>query len=57
MEEAETMFDLMNLGDVMPKLPVLDIRIKDLQIDIEPSDIFLLPTIHIDAKIDIRFPW
>lgn len=51
------MFDLMNLGDVMPQLPVMDIRIKDLQIDIEPSDIFLLPSIHIDVKLDIRFPW
>ena len=46
------MFDLMNLGNVMPQLPVLDI-----QIDIKPSDIFLLPSIHIDARIDIRFPW
>lgn len=51
------MFDLMNLGNVMPQLPVLDIRIRDLQIDIEPSDTFLLPSIHIDARIDIRFPW
>jgi hypothetical protein len=51
------MFDLMNLGNVMPQLPVLDIRIKDLQIDIEPSDIFLLPSIHIDARIEVRFPW
>ena len=51
------MFDLMNLGDVIPQLPVLDIRIKDLQIDIEPSDFFLLPSIHIDARIEIRFPW
>ena len=51
------MFDLMKLGNVIPQLPVLDIRIKDLQIDIETSDIFLLPSIHIDAKIDIRFPW
>ena len=49
------MFALMNLWDGMPQLPGLDIRIKDLQIDIEPSDIFLLPSIHIDAKIDIRF--
>ena len=46
------MFDLMNLGNVIPKLPVLDI-----QIDIKPSDIFLLPSIHIDVKMDIRFPW
>lgn len=51
------MFDLMILRDVFPRLPMPDIRIKDLQIDIEPSDIFLLPSIHIDAKIDIRFPW
>ena len=51
------MFDLMNLGDLIPQLPVPDIRIRDLQIDIEPSDIFLLPTIHNDARIDIRFPW
>lgn len=51
------MFDLMNLGNVMPQLPVLDIRIRDLQIDIEPSDCFLLPSIHIDTRIDIRFPW
>ena len=49
---AENVFDLINLGNVIPKLPVLDI-----QIDIKPSDIFLLPSIHIDVKMDIRFPW
>ena len=51
------MFDLMNLGDLIPQLPVPDIRIRDLQIDIEPSDIFLLSSIHIDARIEVRFPW
>lgn len=51
------MFDLIKLGNVMSQFPMLDIRIKDLQIDIEPSDILLLPSIHIDAKLDIRFSW
>lgn len=51
------MFDLMELRNVILPMPMLDIRVKDLQIDIEPSDFFLLPSIHIDAKIDIRFPW
>lgn len=51
------MFDLMHLGNVLPLLPMLDIQIRDLHIDVEPSDIFLLPSVHIDAKIDIHFPW
>lgn len=51
------MFDLMNLGNVLPQLPMLNIQIRDLHVDIEPSDFLLLPSIHIDVKMDIRFPW
>ena len=49
------MLDLMELGNIIPPMPV--IQIKDLQIDIEPSEFFLLPSIHIDARIEVRFPW
>lgn len=51
------MFDLMNLGNILSQVPIPEIRIRDLKIDIEPSDTFLLPSIHIDARIDIHFPW
>lgn len=51
------MFDLMNLGNVLPQLPMLNIQIRDFHVDIEPSDYFLLPSIHIDGRIDIQFPW
>lgn len=51
------MFDLVDLGNILPQVPVLGIQIKDIQISIEPSDFFLLPSIHIDAQIEVRFPW
>lgn len=51
------MFDLTELGNVIPSIPGVDIRIRDFHINVEPPDIFLLPSIHIDAKIDIEFPW
>lgn len=51
------MFELMDLGSVLPSIPGIGIRVSDLHIDVEPSDVFLLPTIHIDARLEIRFPW
>ena len=42
---------------LFPEVPGIGIQISDLQIRVEPSDIPLLPTIHIDVKISIRFPW
>ena len=50
------MFDLMNWGNILPQVLMPEVKIRDLKIAMEPSDIFLLPTIRIDAKIDIRFP-
>ena len=49
------MFDLMNLDCTLPvKIPLLDINVGEIQIDIMPSGVFLLPYIHIEAKLDIR---
>ena len=49
------MLDLMNTGsDILPQIPLLNIKIEDIRIDIEPSAIPLLPVIHIEAKLDIR---
>ncbi len=49
------MFELMSLDCEMPiKVPLLDITVRDIQVEIRPSEIFPLPVIHIDAKLDIR---
>ena len=50
------MLDLMNIGGTIlpPQVPLLNIKIEDIRINIEPSAIPLLPVIHIDAKLDIR---
>ena len=49
------MFDLMNFYCTLPvKIPLLDIDVGEIQIDIMPSGIFLLPYIHIEAKLDIQ---
>ena len=49
------MLDLMNTGsDILPQIPLLNIKIEDIRINIEPSAIPLLPVIHIEAKLDIR---
>lgn len=49
------MFDLLDLGKVvLQQVPLVNIRIEDIRIDIEPSEYFPLPVIHIDAKLDIR---
>ena len=52
------MLDLMNIGSTVlppiPQVPLLNIKIEDIKIDIEPSDIPMLPTIHIEAKLDIK---
>lgn len=50
------MLDIMNIGsDILPQVSLLNIKIEDIRIDIEPSVIPLLPVIHIEAKLDIRF--
>ena len=49
------MLDLVEIGNaILPQLPVLEVKIADVRIDIEPSPIPLLPVIHIDAQLDIR---
>ena len=52
------MLDLMNIGSaILPpilQIPLLNIRVEDIRIDIEPSPIPLLPVIHIGAKLDIK---
>lgn len=52
------MLYLMSIGStVLPpisKVPLLNIKIEDIRIDIEPSEIPLLPVIHIEAKLDIK---
>lgn len=49
------MLDLMNIGsDILPQVPLLNIKIEDIRIDIEPSAIPLLPVIRIEAQLDIK---
>lgn len=53
------MLDLMNIGSsILPpvpqQIPLLNIKVEDIRIDIEPSPVLLLPVIRIDAKLDIR---
>ena len=49
------MFDLIDLGNALiPQIPFVEIKIADIQIEVEPSPIPLLPVIHIDAQLDIR---
>jgi hypothetical protein len=48
-------FDLVDFGKpVLQQLPLLNIKIEDIRIDIEPSEHFPFPVIHIDAKLEIR---
>ena len=49
------MLDLMDLGGaILPQIPMLNIKIEDIRIDLEPSSILPFPVIHIEAKLDIR---
>ena len=50
------MLDLMNIGSTIlpPQIPLLNIKIEDIRIDIEPSAIPLLPVIRIEAQLDIK---
>ena len=51
------MLELTKPEDVLlPTLPGIDVQIRDLRIDVEPSEFFLLPSIHIEGHLDIRFP-
>ncbi len=52
------MMELVKLEEVLlPILPGIDVQIHDLRIDAESSEFFLLPSIHIEGHLDIRFPW
>ena len=49
--------ELMNLDSVyLPVLPGVNVQVRDLRVDVELSDC-LLPTVHIEGNLDIRFPW
>ncbi len=49
------MFDLLDLGNALiPQIPLVEIKIADIRIEVEPSPIPLFPVIRIDAKLDIR---
>ena len=53
------MLDLMNIGSaILPsvprEIPLLNIKVEDIRIDIEPSPIPMLPVIRIGAKLEIR---
>ena len=49
------MFELMDLNFEIPiKVPLLDIQVGDIQVEIRPSEIIPLPIIHIEAKLDIQ---
>ena len=50
------MFELMDLDLEIPvKIPLLDIKVADIQVEIRLSEIIPLPIIHIEAKVDIQF--
>ena len=49
------MFELMNLDFEIPiKIPLLDITVGDIQVEVRPSEIIPLPVIHIEAQLDIQ---
>lgn len=49
------MFELMDLNFEIPvKIPMLDIKVGDIQVEVRSSEIIPLPVIHIEAKLDIR---
>ena len=49
------MFDLAEIGNaLLPQLPMLEVKLADIRIEVEPSGIPLLPVIHIEADLDIK---
>ena len=53
------MLDLMNIGSTIlspipQQTPLLNIKVEDIRIDIEPSPVLLLPVIRIETKMDIQ---
>ena len=52
------MSDLMNIGSCIippvPQIPLLNIKVEDIRVNIEPSAISLLPVIRIEAQLDIK---
>ena len=52
------MLDLTNIGSsILPQVPLLNIKVEDIRIDIMPSEIPLLPVIHIEAKLNIKLSY
>lgn len=43
-------------GVNLPVLPGVNVQVQDIRVEVEISDC-LLPSVHIDAKVSIRFPW
>ena len=56
--KTSTEYDVIIGSNILPPIPqqfpLLNIKVEDIQIDIEPSPILMLPVIHIGAKLDIR---
>ena len=49
------MLDLTEMGNAfLPQIPLMEVKLSDLRIDIAPSPIPLLPVIHIDAQLEIK---
>ena len=49
--------ELMNLDSVyLPVLPGVYVQVRNLRVEVALSDC-LLPTVHIEGNLDIRFPW
>ena len=40
--------------EIPVKIPLLDIKVADIQVEVRPSEIIPLPIIHIEAKLDIQ---
>ena len=46
------MYELINL-EIPVKIPLLDVAIGDIQVEVRPSEFLPLPIIHVEAKLDI----
>lgn len=50
------MFEVMEISSILPGSPGVEVRVEDVHVNIEPSG-HLIPSIHIDGHVDVRFPW
>ena len=51
------MFNALEIRNtILPGSPGLEVRVEDVHMEIEPSG-HLIPTVHIDGRIGVRFPW